>query len=206
MRHLGIIGAGTVGQAIARLAIAAGRSVVIAGRRPAADLKVLAEQLGGAEPGAVRDAAALDMVVLAVRWPDIAEVLAPLSRSWRNQILIDATNPFVTFEPPQLAELDGQSASAIVAKQAPGARVVKAFNSVTMANFTKGPLDGRARRVLFVSGDHADANTEVAALIEDMGYRAILLGDLETGGRLQQAGGPLAGRDILLGTGAGEGN
>ena len=41
----------------------------------------------------------------------------------------------------------------IVAGQAQGAKVVKAFNSLTMANFEKGPTEGNGRRALFVSGD-----------------------------------------------------
>src|SRR5882724_10011136 len=52
-------------------------------------------------------------------------------------------------------------------------------------------------RVLFVSGDHPEPTAFIKQLIESFGFTAIDLGDLATGGRLQQAGGPLAGRDLV---------
>jgi 8-hydroxy-5-deazaflavin:NADPH oxidoreductase len=144
----------------------------------------------------VAEAATADLVLLAVPWWSMAEVLDALP-DWQGRILIDATNPFASFEPLELADLDGQSASVIVARHAPGARVVKAFNSIAMENFSKGPREGSARRVLFVSGDDTDAKQRVHGLITDLGFLPIDLGGLDEGGRLQQAGGPLAGPDLL---------
>lgn len=86
----------------------------------------------------------------------------------------------------------------MVATLAPGARVVKAFNSITMEKFEAGPSHGDARRVLFVSGDDESAKTLVKNLVVSFGFAVADLGNLETGGRLQQAGGPLAGRDMLV--------
>jgi 8-hydroxy-5-deazaflavin:NADPH oxidoreductase len=85
-----------------------------------------------------------------------------------------------------------------VADHAPGARVVKAFNSITMANFEKGPLHGEARRALFVSGDDRSAKRAVQDLIVELDYFPIDLGNLDEGGRMQEPGGPLAGRDLLV--------
>jgi predicted dinucleotide-binding enzyme len=124
-------------------------------------------------------------------------VLEPLP-NWQGRILIDATNPFGSSNPLKLAHLQGRSASMIVADHAPGARVVKAFNSITMANFEKGPLHGEARRVLFVSGDDMAAKQTIQDLIAELGYVPIDLGGLDEGGRMQQPGGPLAGRDLLI--------
>ncbi len=86
-----------------------------------------------------------------------------------------------------LADLGGRGASEIVASLAPGARLVKAFNSILMSNFEAGPKRGDARRVLFVSGDDASAKSTVKALIENFRFAVIDLGGLQTGGRLQQA-------------------
>ena len=52
-----------------------------------------------------------------------------------------------------LADLGGIGASEIVAGFAPGARIVKAFNSIRMAHFNEGPIKGQGKRVIFVSGD-----------------------------------------------------
>jgi 8-hydroxy-5-deazaflavin:NADPH oxidoreductase len=79
-----------------------------------------------------------------------------------------------------------------------GARIVKAFNSIRMAHFNQGPIKGQGKRVIFVSGDDAESKRVVKDLIESFGFAAIDLGGLVTGGRIQQAGGPLAGLDLLI--------
>ena len=85
----------------------------------------------------------------------------------------------------------------VVAALAPGARIVKAFNSIVTARFIEGPIKNGGRRVIFVSGDHSESNDFVMSLIESFGFAPVNLGRLATGGRLQQAGGPLAGRDLV---------
>jgi len=113
-------------------------------------------------------------------------------------VLIDATNPFSEYSPNLvLADLGGKGASEIVAGLAPGARVVKAFNSVVSVRFNEGPAKNGGRRVIFVSGDDSEAKNVIKGLIESFGFYPIDLGGLVTGGRLQQAGGPLAGRDLV---------
>ena len=107
---------------------------------------------------------------------------------------IDATNPFIEDSPKLvLADLGGKGASEVVAALAPGARVVKAFNSIVAAHFSEGPMKSDGRRVIFVAGDHPEPADFVKSVIESFGFVAVYLGDLATGGRLQQAGGPLAG-------------
>ena len=53
------------------------------------------------------------------------------------------------------------------------------------------------RRIIFVSGDHPEPTEFVKSVIEGFGFVPVYLGGLVTGGRLQQAGGPLAGRDLV---------
>ena len=197
---IGFIGAGNVAQAIARCALAQGHKVIIDSRRGPQALVETVAKFGStdARAGTLADAASADMVVLAVPWPEAERALAD-APAWNGRVLIDATNPFASYKPElRLADLGGRSSSSIIATYASGARVVKAFNSVTMANFQKGPRAGDARRLLFVSGNDADAKQQVTSLIEGFGYAVIDLGDLESGGLMQQAGGPLAGKDLLL--------
>jgi 8-hydroxy-5-deazaflavin:NADPH oxidoreductase len=96
-----------------------------------------------------------------------------------------------------LADLNGKGASEIVAGLAPGARVVKAFNSIVTAHFNEGPEKNGGRRVIFISGDDPEAKEFIKELIKSFGFEPIDLGGLVTGGRLQQAGGPLAGRELV---------
>src|SRR5215475_3900822 len=77
-------------------------------------------------------------------------------------------------------------------------KIVKAFNSIRMARFNEGPVKGQGRRVIFVSGDDEESKRVVKDLIESFGFAAIDLGGLVTGGRIQQAGGPLAGLDLFV--------
>src|SRR5260370_33935773 len=118
--------------------------------------------------------------------------------AWYRRVLIDATNPFVETSPQLvLADLGGKGASEVVAALASGARIVKAFNSIVTARFNEGPAKNGGRRVIFVSGDHPEPTEFVSNVIESFGFVPVYLGGLSIGGRLQQAGGPPAGRDLV---------
>jgi hypothetical protein len=194
----GTIGAGAVALAFAREALAKGHEVVLSSRRGPDSLAGKIAGLGrGASAATVEEAASLDYVLLAVPWRNVAAALQRLP-AWNGRVLIDATNPFIETSPKLvLADLGGKGASEMVASLAPGARIVKAFNSIVTARFNEGPIKNGGRRVIFVSGDHSEPNDFVKSVIESFGFVPIYLGGLATGGRLQQAGGPLAGRDIV---------
>ena len=194
----GTIGAGTVALAFARAALAVGHEVVVSSRRGPEALAGKVADLGrGASAGTVEVAASLDYVLLAVPWPSVEDALSGLP-AWNGRVLIDATNPFIEYSPKLvLADLGGKGASEIVAALATGARIVKAFNSIVTARFNEGPVKNGGRRVIFVSGDHLEPTEFVKSLIETFGFVPVYLGGLATGGRLQQAGGPLAGRDLI---------
>jgi len=194
----GTIGAGTVALAFAREALATGHEVVLSGRRGPESLAGKVAELGNrASAATVGEAASLDYVLLAVPWPDVEDALRGLP-AWNGRVLIDATNPFIQYSPKLvLANLGGKGASEVVAGLAPGARVVKAFNSIVTARFNEGPIKNGGRRVIFVSGDHPEAAEFIKSVIEGFGFVPVYLGGLTTGGRLQQAGGSLAGRDLV---------
>jgi predicted dinucleotide-binding enzyme len=157
----------------------------------------VAELGRGAFAGTVEEAASLDYVFFAVPWPRIEDALRGVPE-WNRRVLIDATSPFIEYSPKLvLADLGGKGASEIVAGLAPGARVVKAFNSIVTAHFNQGPAKNGGRRVIFVSGDDCEPKGFVNGLIKSFGFEPIDLGDLVTGGRLQHAGGPLAGRELV---------
>ena len=132
----GTIGAGTVAFAFAREAVATGHEVVLSSRRDPEFLASKVAELGhGASAATVEEAASLDYVLLAVPWPNVEDALRRLP-AWNGRVLIDATNPFIEYSPKLvLAELGGKGASEVVAGLAPGARVVKAFNSIVTARF-----------------------------------------------------------------------
>jgi predicted dinucleotide-binding enzyme len=91
----------------------------------------------------------------------------------------------------------GATSSEVLAGLVPGARVVKAANTLGAAVLGSDPHEGGGRRVIVLSGDDADAKSAVTALFEDAGFAAIDLGGLVTGGAMQQFGGPLSGVNLI---------
>ena len=92
---------------------------------------------------------------------------------------------------------NGRTSSELVADLVAGARVVKAANTLGAEVLGSDPHEAGGRRVIFISGDDADAKAEVVALFEDAGFAAIDLGDLATGGAMQQIHHPLAGVNLI---------
>lgn len=188
--NVGIIGAGRLGQAMARTALRAGRPIAIANSRGPDTLASLVSTLGeGARAGTVEEAANAPIVVIAVPWPRVPEAVQGLH--WDGRIVIDATNDF---DP---SDLNGETSSQVLADLVPSARVVKAANTLGAAVLGSDPHEAGGRRVIFLSGDDAEAKSEVSALFEDAGFVAIDLGGLITGGAMQQLGGPLAGVNLI---------
>jgi len=196
---IGFIGAGAVAQSIARSAIQAGHEVVLIARRGPQALGDIVAGLGpNASADTVQEVARLELVMLAVPWLQVPSALDGLP-NWAGRILVDTTNPFTQLEPELvLADLGGTGASEIVAAHAPEARVVKAFNAIRMEHYDKGPKFHDGKRVIFVSGDDKDAKAVVMGLVNDLGYAPVDLGGLVSGGRMQQAGGPIAGHDWVV--------
>jgi hypothetical protein len=190
IKRVGIIGAGRIGQAMAQIARRAGRQVVIANRRGPQSLASVVEELGdGMSAGTVEDAAGAGIVVLAVMWPDVPQAVDGLA--WEGRILIDPTNDF---DP---SDLDGRTSSEIVADLVAPARVVKAANTLGAAVLASDPQQAGGRRTIFLSGDDAEAKSEVVALFEEAGFFPLDLGGLREGGRMQQVGAPLAGHNLI---------
>jgi predicted dinucleotide-binding enzyme len=189
-KSVGIIGAGRIGQAMAQIAHRAGRQVVIANSRGPQSLTSAVKALGGGvSAGAVKDAAAADIVVLAVPWAQVQQAVRGLE--WDGQIVIDPTNDF---DP---SDLNGRTSSEVVADLVAPARVVKAANTFGATVLSSDPHQAGGRRVIFLSGDDADAKSEVGRLFEDAGFFVVDLGGLREGGEMQQVGGPLARHNFI---------
>ena len=196
--EIGTIGAGDFAQAFAKRALKVGHKVKLSNSRGPDSLREITNQLGPGATAATREeAAACEMVLLAVPWDNLPETLASLP-NWKNQILIDGTNPFHGKAGKFMqANVGNLSTSQLVAALAPRARVVKAFNHMLVPNLEADAVVNGARRVAFISADDDGAKKQVEALLKELGYSVIGLGNLRDGGLIQQAGGPLAGRDLL---------
>jgi len=187
---VGIIGGGRLGQAMARTALRAGSNVVIANSRGPESLASVVAALGErVSAGTPREAAGATIVVLAVPWDRVPAAVRGLD--WNDRIVVDATNDWAA------DDLDGRTSSEIVAGLVAGARVVKAANTLGADVLGSDPHEAGGRRVIFLSGDDADAKADVTALFENAGFAPIDLGGLATGGEMQQIHHPLAGVNLI---------
>jgi 8-hydroxy-5-deazaflavin:NADPH oxidoreductase len=203
MSTIGIIGAGKIGQALARNALRAGREVVIANSRGPASLEATVAALGsGVSAGTPADAAAAAIVFLAVPWANVEAAVGGLR--WDGQIVVDATNAlsaeFDEAGVPTLtpAELGGRTSSEIMADRVSGATVVKAGNTLQAEVLADGSGHANGRLALFLSGDDTEAKATVAGLFADAGFFTVDLGPLAAGGAVQQfPDGPLVGVTLV---------
>ncbi|WP_371926474.1 NADPH-dependent F420 reductase [Pseudomonas sp. D(2018)] len=197
MKSIGIIGAGAIGAAFAKALARQGIEAVIANSRGPESLAELVRDLGPTIKAGTREqAAAQDIVMVAVNWSKLPAALAGLP-DFAGRIVIDANNPIEAplFKP---AELHGRLSSEVFTDLVPGARVVKAFNHLQPQLISGNPASEGGRRVLFYSGDDARAKVDVGGLIERLGFFGIDLGALAIGGRLVQfPGGPLPALNLV---------
>jgi predicted dinucleotide-binding enzyme len=190
-----ILGSGAIGAALARRFAAAGIDVSLANTKGPESLAGLTGELGSAVK-AVTAAEALraDMVILAIPFDAVPNAVKGVV--WNGRIVADATNAIdlPAFTP---RDLKGRLSTQVVADAVPGARVVKAFNTLLAARLGEDPALPNGRRVLFVSGDEISARATVVDLVERLGFAAIDLGSIAEGGRAQQFGGGVAGKELV---------
>ncbi|MWV60317.1 NADPH-dependent F420 reductase [Rathayibacter sp. VKM Ac-2754] len=209
---LGVLGVGAMGGAIARALAAKGLPVLIANSRGPETLTDLAAESEFLRPVTIEEAGQADIVILTVPWVAVEGVLGRLS-SWEGRILVDASNAVIFLAPdsPELqdpanplaamglkaADTQGRTSSELVRELAPGARVVKTFNHIEPPVLAE-PRRAGGQSVVFLSGDDASANTEIAALQARLGLFPVDLGALSVGAPLTAfPGGPLLGLDLL---------
>ncbi|HEU5126801.1 MAG TPA: NAD(P)-binding domain-containing protein [Glycomyces sp.] len=175
-----IVGSGKMARGIGTRAIAGGHRVRIADREPS-KAESLAADLGPDAAGErLAEAGDADVVVLATPYRGSLEVAREWAARLEGKILVDICNPvdFTTFD--GLVTPVGASAAEQIAEAAPGASVVKAFNTVFA-----GRLAGADALDVFIAGDDEGACATVAALCDDGGLRPIRVGGLKHAGALE---------------------
>ena len=169
MAHISIIGTGNMGQAISGLAAKGGNTVELL------------------NSSATSTAVTGDVVVLAVPYPAVAQVIAERGAQLAGKVVVDITNPvnFETFDGLTVAA-DG-SAAAEIAAALPGSRVVKAFNTNFAGTLAAGDIGGQPTTVL-LAGDDADAKALLAGVVSAAGLRAVDAGGLKRARELEALG------------------
>lgn len=195
--RIGIIGSGMIGGTAARLFARAGHDVAVSNSRGPRSLAPLIDEIARdvgdsrARAATVEEAASFgELVLLAV--PFRSPEALPSPETVAGKIVIDAMNAYS----PDGGQIDlGDSTSSEeTARRLPGARIVKAFNTIYFEHLaTQGrpDLPPEERRAIFVAGDDEAAKHTVSALIEEIGYAAVDTGSLREGGLRQQPGAPV---------------
>jgi NADPH-dependent F420 reductase len=186
--RIGILGAGNVGGALARVWAAKGHEIVFGvpdprGERVARALAALPGK--GRAATNVEAAAAAEVVVLSVPWP-AARQAVETAGDLTGKVLVDCTNPLAPDLRGLVVGLTTSGAEEIAA-WAPAAKVVKAFNTIGAVNFGNARF-GDSLADGFYCGDDGAAKKLVRGLIEDAGFHPVDVGPL-TNARLLE---PLA--------------
>jgi len=194
MTTLGLIGSGSIGGTVAKLATVAGYDVVLSNSRGPSTLAGLVAELGpraraasGAEAAAAGDLVLVSVPVLA--YPSLpAAALA-------GKTVLDTGNYYPARD-GQIASLDDRelTSSEYLAQLIPGASVVKVFNNIFFKHLQNlaRPAGAGDRSALPISGDDAGAEESVTAFLNSIGYGAVDNGPLAESWR-QEPGTPVYG-------------
>ena len=167
---IAVIGKGNVGGSIGRGLESAGYEV----------------RLVGNDPPCVREAALWgEVIILAVPYPAVDEVIREMGDATAGKILVDASNALTPDF--QLAIGFTTSAAEELQKKAPSAKVVKAFNTVFAQHMATGQVKGTSLTIL-AAGDDRDAKDRVLALGRDIGFDSVDAGPLKNARWLEALG------------------
>lgn len=187
-----ILGSGNMARAIAARMLAGGNSVTLVDRDPASTVEIAKELSAQARHGATVQVAQLGsaltdpIVVSALYYPVAREVVASYKDQLAGKVLVDISNPVnATYD--DLATPPGTSAAEELARLAPGARVVKAFNTTFAGLLAQGHVGGAPLDV-FVASDDADAKAAVSQIITEGGQRAVDAGPLRRARQIEGLG------------------
>ena len=169
MAQVSIIGSGSMGQAIAGVVTAGGNT---------------AQLIGHGDTGT---AVTGDVVVLAVPYPAVAEVLGQRAEQLAGKVVVDITNPLDVETFDSLAVPADGSAAAEIAAALPQSRVVKAFNTTFAATLASGSV-GPLPTTVLIAGDDTDAKSLLADIVTAGGLRAVDAGSLRRARELEAVG------------------
>ncbi|HXX59010.1 MAG TPA: NADPH-dependent F420 reductase [Thermodesulfovibrionales bacterium] len=199
--NIGIIGSGKMGSGLGKIWAKKGHQIIFSFSRDAAKLDELAKSVPNARTGSLREAVEKsEVVLLSVAWSQVTEAMNSAG-PFEGKLVIDCTNPLK----PDISDLAlgcTTSAAEEVAKLAPGAKVVKAFNTAFAEVYhASSRLFGSRLPTMFFCGDDDAAKNIVSRLIVDAGFGPVDAGPLKSARYLE----PVAMLMIQLAYGRGMG-
>ena len=169
MTHVSIIGTGNMGQAISSVVTRGGHSV---------------ELLGSSD---VDKSVTGEIVVLAVPYPAVEDVIAQRGDSLAGKLVVDITNPLDVETFDSLTVPADSSAAAVIAAALPQSRVVKAFNTTFAAHLAAGTV-GDVPTTVVIAGDDVEGKSTLAEVVTAGGLRSVDAGPLRRARELEALG------------------
>lgn len=172
-----------MGTAIAGVVAKGGNTVQVLSKDP----QKSSAAIPAATHGRVGEPINGDIVILALPYGAVDDVLGQYAGALEGKTVVDLTNPldFATFD--SLVVPAGSSAAAVIAEALPGSSVLKAFNTTFAATLASGTVGSESTTVL-IAGDDVEAKASLAAVIEAGGLRAIDAGSLQRAHELEALG------------------
>jgi 8-hydroxy-5-deazaflavin:NADPH oxidoreductase len=193
---IGIIGAGHIGSTIGGLWIKAGHPVFFSSRHPE-ELKDLVAGLGAlAQAGTVDQAIQFgDVIFIAVPYRALPQIGQDYGKQLANKIVIDANNAVEARDGTIADEVERNGVGIVSQKYLPGARLVRAFNTLSYMIFAREANRADPRLAVPMAGDDAEAIKVATDLVHDAGFDPVLVGKLADASRFQR-GGPGYGQSV----------
>jgi len=180
INKIGIVGSGHIGGTIGILLAKAGYEICYSSRHPET-LKDLVETVGPkARTGTIADAVAFgDVIVLSVPLKAIPELDGETKESLKGKIVIDTSNPYPERDGAiaEEARRDPGGMGAFVARLLPGARIVRAFNTVYSEDLKKTTIKG-VKIGIPIASDDQEGLQATALLVEHAGLDPVIVGGL----------------------------
>ena len=189
---IAVIGLGHIGKVVATNLIKGNRPVIVASRK-IQDAKSFAQQAGNLATAlevsdAIKEA---DMVLLSVSFGTIKELLSSRGSEFKGKIIVDPSNPIAPDGNGGFKKIVGEKESAgeIIAGLLPaGAKLVKAFGTLSAASLSSASRSKPDAAVLFYASDDVSVNGKVEELIKDSGFDPMHVGGIDQSIRIEVFG------------------
>jgi predicted dinucleotide-binding enzyme len=179
---IGFIGSGNIGGTIGELLAKAGHEVLFSSRNPD-ELKGLIARVGPrARAGTPKEAIAFgEVVFLGVPYSAMPQIGRDYARELTGKIVLDAGNPSARRDGPMAEAALAKGAGVATAEYLPGARIVRAFNSMNFKVFASEAHRAGERLAVPLASDDAEALAVASRLVTDAGFEPVVAGPLATG-------------------------
>jgi predicted dinucleotide-binding enzyme len=193
---IGIIGSGNIGSTLGEFWVKAGHQVLFSSRNPE-NLKPLVEKVGPrSRAGTVSEAIAFgDVILIAVPYGSMAQIAKDYSKDLAGKIVIDTGNAVLARDGEIGKEAREKGVGLTTQRLLPGARVVRAFNTLGVNRLRSNVNRPGGRIGIPMAGDDQEALKVASMLVRDAGFDPAVLGGLDRS-RLFEQTNPLYGQEL----------